>query len=152
MKGALLDVNLLVALAWPSHIHHQAAHAWFAGASRHGWATCPITQCGFVRVSSNPTCIEDAVAPLEALAVLRAIMALPGHVFWEDEPSLQDGSLFADFALGGHRQITDAYLLSLAVHRRGRLATLDRGVASLAPKGSIARRAVLWISPGEPAP
>lgn len=96
-------------------------------------------------------CIEDAVAPFEAQAVLRAIMALPGHVFWPDEPSLQDENLFADFALGGHRQVTDAYLLSLAAYRKGRLATLDRGVESLAPKGSIARKAVLWIPPGEPA-
>ena len=111
-----------------------------------------MTQCGFIRVSSNPTCIADAVAPLEALAVLRAIMALPGHVFWRDEPSLQDESLFAEFALGGHRQITDAYLLSLALHRRGFLATLDRGVASLAPKGSKASQAVQWISPGDPSP
>ena len=149
MKVALLDVNLLVALAWPSHIHHGTAHAWFAKGSRHGWATCPMTQCGFVRVSSNPSCIKDAVSPLEAMAVLRAIMAMPGHVFWEDEPSLQDETLFSDFALGGHRQITDAYLLSLAVHRKGRLATLDHGLASLAPKGSPACQAVLWISSDE---
>jgi len=107
-----------------------------------------MTQCGFIRVSSNPTCIADAVAPLEAHAVLRAIMALPGHVFWQDEPSLQDESLFDGFAIGGHRQITDAYLLSLAVHRSGCLATLDRGVASLAPKGSKASQAVLWIIHG----
>ncbi|MBP7828351.1 MAG: VapC toxin family PIN domain ribonuclease [Kiritimatiellae bacterium] len=133
MRPALLDVNLLIALAWPSHVHHEPAHRWFAGNERFGWATCPLTQLAFVRLSSNSRIIEDAVLPQEALAVMKRIILLPHHVFWTDD---LDPSALADgpFArIGSHRQVTDAYLLALAAARQGRLATLDRGMAALVP-------------------
>lgn len=78
---ALLDVNLLVALAWPKHVHHVPALRWFRAHRDDGWATCPLTQTGFVRVSSNRSALPDAKSPQEALQLLRRIVALPGHVF-----------------------------------------------------------------------
>lgn len=142
MKAHLLDVNLLIALAWPSHVHHRIAQRWFAAHSRGGWATCPLTQLGLVRISTNPAIIADAVTPRDALALLVQMVKLPGHQFWPDQLSLAEQSLHADFALGGHRQLTDAYLLALAVSKGGRLATLDRGLLSLVKPGSRAAQAL----------
>jgi uncharacterized protein len=129
----LLDVNVLVALTWPTHMHHAAARSWFDRTGRNGWATCPITQLGFVRVSSNPRAIRDAVRPPEAVAVLRRLTALPGHRFWPADLPTTTADTFAALSLVGHRQVTDAYLLALAREQDGKLATLDRGVASLIP-------------------
>jgi uncharacterized protein len=127
----LLDVNVLVALTWPTHIHHLAARSWFDATGGAGWATCPVTQLGFVRVSSNPRAIRDAVRPPEAVAVLKQLTSLPGHRFWPDEMPVVGADIFESLSLVGHRQVTDAYLLALAKQRKGKLATLDRGVASL---------------------
>lgn len=131
MSGYLLDVNVLIALTWPTHVHHVAARAWFDRNSRAGWATCPITELGFVRVSSNPRAIRDAVAPAEAIAMLERLAALPGHRWWPDEVPVALAGPFESLSLIGHRQLTDAYLLALARHHGGRLATLDRGVPDL---------------------
>jgi len=131
LTGYLLDVNVLIALTWPTHVHHVAARRWFDRDSRGGWATCPITQLGFVRVSSNPAAIRDAVRPAEAVAMLERLTALPGHRFWPDEVAVTLAGPFASLSLVGHRQVTDAYLLALARHHGGKLATLDRGVPDL---------------------
>lgn len=131
MSGYLLDVNVLVALTWPTHIHHLAARSWFGRAGRASWATCPITQLGFVRVSSNPKAIRDAVAPAQAVAVLQRLTDLPGHRFWPDEMSVVGAEPFASLGLVGHRQVTDAYLVALAQRKGGKVATLDRGLPSL---------------------
>ena len=144
MSVALLDVNVLVALAWPSHVHHHAAHQWFGANRSNGWATCPLTQCGFVRVSSNPAIIPEAVEPFEALALLRGIVALEDHVFWPDSILLHELAFPAEL-LAGHRQVTDAYLLGLAIHHNGTLATLDHGVSSLLPTGSPYRDALTIV-------
>jgi uncharacterized protein len=133
LSAYLLDVNLLVALTWPTHVHHVAARSWFEHASGAGWATCPITQLGFVRVSSNPRAIRDAVPPPHAIAVLKRLTGLPGHQFWTDAVKVTATGPFESLSLVGHRQVTDAYLLALARHRGGKLATLDRGVPDLLP-------------------
>ncbi|MFU8815664.1 MAG: TA system VapC family ribonuclease toxin [Pseudomonadales bacterium] len=133
MTAYLLDVNVLVALTWPTHIHHKAARSWFDRVGAAGWATCPITQLGFVRVSSNPVAIRDAVRPPEAVAVLKRLTDLPGHRFWPDEIPVAGSDPFESLSLVGHRQVTDAYLLALVQQQDGKLATLDRGVASLLP-------------------
>lgn len=127
----LLDINVLIALAWPNHIHHGEAHAWFSKVGRESWSTCPITQLGFVRISSNPKIIREAVSPRDALAVLEQIIALPGHQFWPDAIAPADAPLLSSLALVGHRQVTDAYLLALAQHHKGKLATFDPGVSEL---------------------
>ncbi|MEZ5534625.1 MAG: TA system VapC family ribonuclease toxin [Thiolinea sp.] len=133
MKVALLDVNVLVALAWPSHIHHEAAHRWFAEEQHYGWATCPLTQSALVRLSSNSKMLADAVTPMEAIELLAKITAMPSHHFWADDLSLADGVVFREGYVVGHRQITDAYLYSLAIARQARLVTFDKGVAALYP-------------------
>ena len=130
MKPYLLDVNLLLALAWPSHIHHSRAQQWFARKRRAGFRTCPITQIGFVRISSNPKFSPDAVSPRDALAMLERIAALPEHKFWPADLGVYDA--FAKLApIVGHRQTANAYLMGLARSRTGILATLDRGTLVL---------------------
>lgn len=133
MKAALLDVNVLVALAWPNHIHHDLAQAWFGRNRRHGWATCPLTESGFVRVSSNPHVIPQARSPREAAQLLKRIVALRGHSFWPDDVSFTRSPQVGIERIVGYRQVTDAHLLALALRRGGRLATLDAGVRSLVP-------------------
>jgi toxin-antitoxin system PIN domain toxin len=133
-----LDVNVLVALAWPNHVYHTRAQAWFASARDAGWATCPVTESGFVRVSSNTRAIPGAVTPWEAIRVLGQIRALPGHVFWSDDVSPTDATAVAFERVVGYRQVTDAHLLSVAIRNDGSLATFDRGVVELAPNGDSA--------------
>ena len=130
MRPYLLDTNLLIALAWPNHVHHQEALVWFVRKGAAGFRTCPLTQTGFVRISSNPVFTPAAVSPGEALSLFDRIARLPGHDFWPDDLPLS--AVFAEQRqIYGHRQITDAYLVALASGRGGVLATLDRGVAAL---------------------
>ena len=133
MTACLLDVNVLIALTWPTHVHHARARAWFEGRADSSWATCPLTELGFVRVSANPRIIADAVTPREAIAVLQDLRALPCHVFWPDTLSVEPSGPLASLSLVGHRQTTDAYLLALARANDGMLATLDAGLAGLLP-------------------
>lgn len=130
---SLLDVNLLVALAWPNHVHHGAALAWFQRNQADGWATSPVTESGFVRVSSNRAIIPEARSPQEAILLLRRIVALAHHEFWSDDVSFAASP--DEIPLVGHRQVTDAHLLMLAQRRGGRLATLDGKIRGLVPRG-----------------
>jgi uncharacterized protein len=132
LKPFLLDVNVLIALAWPQHVHHALCHKWFAKEGRRAWATCAITQLAFVRVSSNRGIISDAVSPREACKVLERIAKLPGHRFWADTPQINTLDELKNVALVGYRQVPDAYLLGLARMHQGRMATLDRGLPGLA--------------------
>jgi len=133
MKPYLLDTNVLIALAWPNHVHHAPAAEWFGRRAASAFCTCPITQTGFVRISSNPSFNTSAVGPAEALALLDRITRLPGHRFWPDD--LAAGEAFAPWPLlATHRQVTDGYLLALAHAHDGILATLDRGILTLARK------------------
>jgi len=134
LKARLLDVNVLVALAWPAHDSHGVARQWFARNSRQGWATCPFTQAAFVRIVSNPSFSRDAVTPREAVQLLVENMRHPAHEFWPDEIPLPQALEPFHARVVGHRQITDAYLLGLAMRKRARLVTLDRAILSLLPK------------------
>lgn len=125
-------MNVLVALAWPNHVHHGRAIRWFGSKSAEGWATCPVTEVGFVRVSSNVRAIPDARSPAQAIDLLLRMRALTGHVFWSDDVSPADVDAHAFGLLVGYRQVTDAHLLSLARKRGGALVTLDRGILELA--------------------
>ena len=131
----LLDVNVLVALAWPTHVHHAAAHAWFDRNRKAGWATCPVTQAGFVRVVSNASFSPDALTPREAFSHLGKIVALAGHVFWPDDTPLIGSRFVAEDKLVGFRQVTDAHLLAVALRHRGVLVTFDRGARGVVPHG-----------------
>jgi hypothetical protein len=142
MKGYLLDTNLLIALFWPSHDRHDLAVKWFTRHRVKGWATCPITQAGFVRIVSNPAFSRDAVRPREALQVLSANTAAKDHLFWADELPLSGAVAFAGVRLMGYQQVTDAYLFGLAISRAGVLATLDKGIGALTEPNSAERMAL----------
>jgi uncharacterized protein len=139
---ALLDVNLLVALFDPDHIHHETAHDWFADNAPDGWATCPVTEAGFVRVLANPAYGAALSRPSELIARLRRFCKGSQYQFWSGDVSLRDETLF-DSAFVTSRQITDIYLLGLAKRRRGRLATFDRTIPLKAVLG--ARRDLLEV-------
>jgi toxin-antitoxin system PIN domain toxin len=136
MKGYLLDTNLLIALLWPAHNQHEIAARWFATHRSQGWATCPLTQAGFIRVVSNPAFSRDAVHPRDAVQVLAANTASADHLFWSADIPVPNAISFAGLRLLGHQQVTDAYLLGLAIHRGGILATLDRQIGNLVEPGS----------------
>lgn len=131
MTTRLLDVNVLIALAWPNHVHHEPAQRWFAASGQKAWATCPLTQLAFVRISSNPRIVAATVSPREAARTLAAVTTQPGHEFWPDSLELTGVAELAATALVGHRQVTDAYLVAMAREHGGRLATFDRGIADL---------------------
>lgn len=141
----LLDVNVLIALAWPQHIHHQAAHNWFKTTGRESWATCAITQLAFIRISSNPGIIAEAVAPAEAVDVLRNITKVSGHRYLDKAVAVDQIDELYNLAVLGHRQVTDAYLLGLARHHKGRLATFDRGIKELAMSTKVSRGNVEFL-------
>ncbi len=142
----LLDVNVLVALAWPTHVHHRVARRWFADCHGDGWATTPVTEFGFVRVSSNPAAVGDPLTPAEAIVVLEEIRRRPGHETWADDISPTDRRVVDPARLVGHRQVSDAHLLALARRHHGRLATLDRAVADLAGADAATRVTVIPLS------
>lgn len=126
---ALLDVNALVALAWDSHVHHRAIRAWFAHQRADGWATCPVTDSGFVRVSCNPKVLPSVITVAAARSVLSALRDAGNHRFLANDVSLTDPDVPA---ILGHRQVTDVALLTLARRHGTHLVTFDAGVAALA--------------------
>ena len=136
MSGALLDVNVLVALAWPNHVHHGVAADWFGGQRALGWATCSITQLGFMRVSAHVGMTPHAVEPAEAAEVLVRLLELGDHHFLADASQPAD----ADWRFAAtHRSITDLHLARLARDHGCVLATLDRGIAALTPVPAAVR-------------
>ncbi len=139
---ALLDVNVLIALLDQGHIHHAAARAWLGANIAHGWASCPITQNGCIRIMSQPA-YPGAVAPAEVAARLRTAAATPHHAFWPDDTSLLADDVLRWSSILGSRQVTDAYLLSLAVRRGGRFVTFDRAAPLAAVAGANARHLVV---------
>ena len=147
-RAGLLDVNVLVALFDPDHIHHDVAHDWFADCGRSGWATCPFTEAGFVRVLSNPGYGGAVTRAMDLAGRLRRFCRSGGHVFWPDSVSLLDESVFDVSHVAGHRQLTDIYLLGLAHSHGGYLATFDRGIPFRAVKGATAA-SIEMIAPHE---
>jgi len=141
----LLDVNVLIALMWPAHEGHAQVQHWFRRNSRVGWATCPLTQAAFVRIIANPVFSPDAATPQEAAKLLGANLKHPSHRFWADEISFVEAVEPFRERLVGHQQVSDAYLLGLAMHRKGKLATMDRAVLALLPDGSPAHGVVAMI-------
>ena len=139
MTGVLLDVNVLIALLWPAHESHARAQRWFAQNAQQGWATCAMTQAGFIRITSNPAFSRQAVSPRDALEVLRGSLRHPEHRFWTDDISATDALAQFGRRLVGHQQITDAYLLALAIRKKGRVATFDTSLGSLLPDSAAAK-------------
>jgi uncharacterized protein len=132
---ALLDVNVLLALFDAQHIHHNQALTWWTDNRRAGWASSPLTQNGFIRVISSPR-YRHPRAFADAIALLRAQIAQPGHAFWPDDISIADPDVVDHSRLLGPNQITDVYLLALAVKNAGFLVTFDRSVPIRAVRGA----------------
>ena len=133
-RPALLDVNVLIALIDPNHVHHEAAHAWFRSHRSAGWATCPLTENGVIRILSNPAYSPVAELPAKVVERLQAARKSGNHRFWPDDISLCDPRLFS--LAVGWRQLTDVYLLALARHNQGHLATFDRSIPLKAVRGA----------------
>ena len=125
---ALLDVNILLALLDTAHVHHQRVKAWLLSQENPSWASCPLTQNGFTRIISQPA-YPGHISIERATSLLARASASANHRFWADDLSLLDPSIFDHSKLHGPKQITDAYLLALAVHHGGRLVALDRAIA-----------------------
>lgn len=125
----LVDVNVMVALSWPNHVHHAAANAWFQALADDRFATCPLTEVAFVRLSMNPAVVGH-VMPYETIArALEMYRAHSKHEFWPDGVDFLSAT--HGYRLWGHRQVTDAYLAGLAAARGGGLVTFDGAVRSL---------------------
>lgn len=120
----LLDANVLIALTNQKHIHHDRARTWFAGSSKQ-FSTCPITQGTLLRHYYREL---DGANTAGAQVLLSQIENMPGHEFWPDSLAYSAVNLSGVI---GHRQVTDAYLVSLASSQGGKLATLDEGLAQL---------------------
>jgi len=126
---ALLDVNVIIALFDPDHAFHERAHAWWAKNAKRGWASCPLTENGVVRIMANPNYSEKAqFTPGNLIGRLRKFAGQSDHEFWPDEISLQDESVFVAERIHSSRLLTDLYLLALATKRQGRLVTFDQGI------------------------
>ena len=132
---ALLDINVLLALLDSDHVDHRRAHDWLDDEIDAGWASCAITENGFVRIISQPR-YPSPVAPAEAIEVLGRACEDGSHEFWPCELSLLDAAVVDRSRLHGPRQITDAYLIALATAHGGRFATFDRTVSVTSVKGA----------------
>ena len=135
---SLLDVNVLIALLDADHTSHQSARSWFGEHVAEGWASCPITQNGCVRIMSHPG-YPNSHPVREVVQRLRAATSDPSHEFWPDAQSILDAGLVDETRVHGPRQLTDVYLLALAVSNGGRLVTFDASIAVAAVRGAKAR-------------
>jgi hypothetical protein len=139
---ALLDVNVLIALLDSDHASHDSAINWFAKHAREGWASCPITQNGCILIMSNP----GYPNPLPVHAVIEQLAEACHqdiHEFWPDEVSLLDSDVVDSTRIHGPRQLTDIYLLALAVQHEGRLVTFDTGIPLAAVRKATTKKLLI---------
>ena len=130
VKPYLLDINVLIALAWPNHVHHGEAMEWFLEKAVDAFRTCPITQTGFIRISSNPAFTANAATPAEALDLLQRVTELPGHGFWAGRPAGSRGGSSA--GLVGESSPGHGWISGGSGQRRTTVVQLDRGISALA--------------------
>ncbi len=139
---ALLDVNVLIALLDADHSLHERAFEWFGAHARGGWASCPISQNGCLRIMSHP----GYPNPLPVAAVMERLAAATRssyHQFWPDDVSLLDPGIADPARIHGPRQLTDLFLLALAIHHGGRFVTFDTAVSLNAIKGAEKKHLVI---------
>lgn len=143
MTRALLDINVLLALLDSDHVDHRRASEWLDAEIGSGWASCAITQNGFVRIVSQPR-YPSPVPPAQAVLLLEQACSTEHHEFWPCDVSILDGKAVDRRRVHGPRQVTDAYLLALATRQGGRFVTFDRSVAlSAVPAATAANLTVL---------
>jgi hypothetical protein len=142
---SLLDINMLIAMFDSDHVSHEPAIAWFAKHAKEGWASCPLTQNGCIRIMSSPSYAN----PQPVQALVRRLAEACGesiHEFWPDAPSLLDSAVFDPTRIHGPRQITDVYLLGLAVRNGGRFVTFDGGIPLQAVRRATEKNLVVLQS------
>lgn len=139
---SLLDVNILIALLDENHLHHPVVCGWLDGHIGDGWASCPMTQNGCVRILSQPS-YPNALGVAETIRLLREACSTQHHRFVADDASLLDSALVESERLLSARQITDVYLLALAVAHGMRFVTLDRSIPVNAVSGADERSLVV---------
>ncbi len=126
---SLLDINVVIALLDPDHRFHVHAHEWWNIHSAMGWASCPITENGVIRIMSNPVYRQNKqLNPFQLISALERFIVKTNHVFWPDEISFLDSGIFKADRIHGASQLTDLYLLALATEKGARLATFDRNI------------------------
>jgi uncharacterized protein len=131
----LLDVNVLIALIDPKHVHNRLTQDWFEREGKADWATCPITENGVIRIVGHPRYPNCPGSPTVVISVVTALKALPGHCFWPDDFSLTENGLIDPGKILTSGRVTDSYLLALAAKRSGKLATLDHRLSTDAVRG-----------------
>ncbi len=134
VRRSLLDLNVLIALTEPDHIHRNRAERWFLSSGKDDWGVCPLTEAGFIRITTNPSMQAGTITLGRAIAILQALRVHPGYHYWPITDAESWVAVTAGFAarISGHRQITDAYLLGLAIKHDGVLVTFDRGLRYMA--------------------
>lgn len=135
MMRALLDVNVLIALLDAGHLHHGMATSWISQEINQGWASCPITQNGCVRIMSHPG-YPGALPAAQVAERLTEATTDPEHAFWPADISLMTPDILEWSHVLGSRQITDVYLLALAVQNAGRFVTFDKRINPIAVIGA----------------
>ena len=143
MTAFLLDVNVLIALIDPAHVQHDAAHEWFGDEGAKSWATCPLTENGLLRIVGHARYPGSPGSPAHVAKALLGLCKLAGHQFWPDDLTLRDAKRIDSARLLTHGQVTDSYLLALALAHGGKLATLDRRLVTDAVYGGKAALRVI---------
>ncbi|MCE0523150.1 MAG: hypothetical protein LV480_09595 [Methylacidiphilales bacterium] len=142
----LLDVNLLIALLDPHHVHNKSAHRWISALPKPTrWATCPLTENAFVRITGSPSYPNSPGSASAALALLSQNCSQVEHSFWADDISLRDKDMWDGLKIMRASDLTDLYLLALAVKHKGKLASFDRQIPAHLIRGG---REALLILPG----
>jgi toxin-antitoxin system PIN domain toxin len=140
----LLDVNVLIALCDELHAHHRDAHRWFTSEGNQSWATCPLTENAFIRITSKPSYPRSTGSVTEQLKVLRELCQIPGHQFWPDEVSLLRQEIWSNMDLTNPADLTDLYLIALAIKRGAKFATLEHTIPAHRIRGG---KEALFILP-----
>ncbi len=133
----LLDANVLIALCDEQHAHHPDAHRWLSHGGAKSWATCPITENAFLRISSSPAYPRSTGSVTEQVRILSELCHLPGHEFWPDDLSFLRSYLWSNLEHARSADLTDLYLLALAVKRKGKFLSLDRAIPAHRIKGGL---------------
>lgn len=130
----LLDLNVLIALTEPEHIHRRKAERWFLSTGKDNWGVCPLTEAGFIRITTNPALQAGTITLERAIEILQSLRSHSGYRYWPITDTESWVAVTARFAarITGHQQITDAYLLGLAIKEDGVLVTFDRGIKYMA--------------------
>lgn len=134
IRQNLLDLNVLIALTDDEHVHRDRAKRWFLSSGKDNWGICPLTEAGFIRVTTNPAMQAAAITMEKAIAILQSLRSNPGYRYWPISGTESWIDVTAPFAtrITGHQQVADAYLLGLAIKNDGVLVTFDRGLRYMA--------------------